>query len=303
MTARASRLQLVTACQWGVLQERCECGGRDTSTSGGADQSGRGASAADSGLRASARRRTTRPGHLGRELESVRRLLREAVASDHRPQLPVDRPCRRTIRRRHHCPARSPAPYSSTVSRAQIFIQVYGIHMAGRHLCSRRYSEFAQLHEILKREFPDFNFPKLPGKWPFSMTEQKLDSRRRSLEQYLEKGVALCSSNATFQGCTVYFIFCCLHLVCAVRVIAESEIMQEFLMDQGGSEVSCAARDACACLILSLLVRADIRRPEDSFTGSFGNYAKCSSQRHVRGGLQGNLLRVFQFSAAKILTV
>ena len=60
--------------------------------------------------------------------------------------------------------------------------------MAGRHLCSRRYSEFANLHSSLKREFVDFNFPKLPGKWPFSLSEQQLDSRRRGLEQHLEKG-------------------------------------------------------------------------------------------------------------------
>ena len=60
--------------------------------------------------------------------------------------------------------------------------------MAGRHLCSRRYSEFARLHSQLKREFPDFAFPKLPGKWPFQLSEQQLDTRRRGLEQYLEKG-------------------------------------------------------------------------------------------------------------------
>ncbi|XP_028036627.1 sorting nexin-27-like [Bombyx mandarina] len=51
-----------------------------------------------------------------------------------------------------------------------------------------------------------FNFPKLPGKWPFTLSEQQLDSRRRGLEQYLEK-------------------------VCAVRVIAECESVQEFLTD------------------------------------------------------------------------
>lgn len=60
--------------------------------------------------------------------------------------------------------------------------------MAGRHLCSRRYSEFDVLHQYLRREFPDFQFPRLPGKWPFSMNEQQLDGRRRGLEQYLEKG-------------------------------------------------------------------------------------------------------------------
>lgn len=83
---------------------------------------------------------------------------------------------------------------------------VFSIYMAGRHLCSRRYSEFASLHKNLKREFIDFNFPKIPGKWPFTLTDQQLDTRRRGLEQYLEK-------------------------VCAVRVIAESDIMQDFLAD------------------------------------------------------------------------
>jgi len=83
---------------------------------------------------------------------------------------------------------------------------VFHIYMAGRHLCSRRYREFAQLHSNLKREFPDFNFPKLPGKWPLRLSDQQLDTRRRGLEQYLEK-------------------------VCAVRVIAESDIMQDFLTD------------------------------------------------------------------------
>ncbi|KAB0802211.1 hypothetical protein PPYR_04397 [Photinus pyralis] len=83
----------------------------------------------------------------------------------------------------------------------------FNIYMAGRHLCSRRYREFAQLHNNLKKEFIGFNFPKLPGKWPFMLSEQQLDARRRGLEQYLEK-------------------------VCAVRVIAESDIVQEFLTDQ-----------------------------------------------------------------------
>lgn len=83
---------------------------------------------------------------------------------------------------------------------------VFNIHMAGRQLCSRRYREFAVLHTGLKKEFAGFNFPKLPSKWPFQLSEQQLDTRRRGLEQYLEK-------------------------VCAVRVIAESNTMQEFLMD------------------------------------------------------------------------
>jgi len=44
------------------------------------------------------------------------------------------------------------------------------------------------------------------------LSEQQLDSRRRGLELYLEK-------------------------VCAVRVIAECEIMQDFLADSGNIQV------------------------------------------------------------------
>uniref|UniRef100_A0A8C5RKG1 Sorting nexin 27 n=1 Tax=Laticauda laticaudata TaxID=8630 RepID=A0A8C5RKG1_LATLA len=66
--------------------------------------------------------------------------------------------------------------------------QVYNVYMAGRQLCSKRYREFAILHHNLKREFANFTFPRLPGKWPFSLSEQQLDARRRGLEEYLEKG-------------------------------------------------------------------------------------------------------------------
>lgn len=64
--------------------------------------------------------------------------------------------------------------------------------MAGRHLCSRRYKEFEALNKDLRREFPDFNFPKLPGKWPFHLSEQQLDARRRGLEQFIERGEGVC---------------------------------------------------------------------------------------------------------------
>lgn len=89
---------------------------------------------------------------------------------------------------------------------------VYNIYMAGRHLCSRRYREFLNLHNNLKREFNEFIFPKFPGKWPFSLSYQQLDSRRRGLESYIEK-------------------------VCAVRVIGESDIIQEFLTDYDDEHV------------------------------------------------------------------
>ncbi|XP_026858083.2 sorting nexin-27a [Electrophorus electricus] len=83
---------------------------------------------------------------------------------------------------------------------------VYNVNMSGRQLCSKRYREFAILHHNLKREFATFSFPKLPGKWPFSLSEQQLDARRRGLEEYLER-------------------------VCSVRVIGESDVMQEFLSE------------------------------------------------------------------------
>ncbi|GAU94164.1 hypothetical protein RvY_05989 [Ramazzottius varieornatus] len=81
---------------------------------------------------------------------------------------------------------------------------VFCIHMAGRHLCSRRYKQFDELQNSLKREFQDFTFPKFPAKWPFSLSEQQTDSRRRKLEQWLER-------------------------ICSVRAIADSEIVQDFL--------------------------------------------------------------------------
>lgn len=70
----------------------------------------------------------------------------------------------------------------------RLSLQVYSVYMAGRQLCSKRYREFVILHQNLKREFANFTFPKLPGKWPFSLSEQQLDARRRGLEEYLEKG-------------------------------------------------------------------------------------------------------------------
>ncbi|KAG7231534.1 hypothetical protein INR49_011581 [Caranx melampygus] len=95
--------------------------------------------------------------------------------------------------------------YKHTELNQEKFV-VYNVYMAGRQLCSKRYREFVILHQNLKREFVNFTFPKLPGKWPFSLSEQQLDARRRGLEEYLEK-------------------------VCSVRVIGESDIMQEFLSE------------------------------------------------------------------------
>uniref|UniRef100_A0A915PUB3 PX domain-containing protein n=1 Tax=Setaria digitata TaxID=48799 RepID=A0A915PUB3_9BILA len=112
--------------------------------------------------------------------------------------------------------------YQTVTANGERFV-AYNVHMAGRHLGSRRYSEFVQLHNLLKHEFIDFDFPKLPSKWPFSLSEQQLDARRRGLESYLEK-------------------------ICAVRVIADSDIMQEFLMEDSLSE--CAVADVHIRILL-----------------------------------------------------
>jgi sorting nexin-27 len=66
---------------------------------------------------------------------------------------------------------------------------VFNIHISGMHLCSRRYKEFDVFHSLLKSEFPDFNFPNLPSKWLFKLSEQQLDARRRGLEAYLDKSL------------------------------------------------------------------------------------------------------------------
>uniref|UniRef100_A0A8C6TUJ5 Sorting nexin 27 n=1 Tax=Neogobius melanostomus TaxID=47308 RepID=A0A8C6TUJ5_9GOBI len=95
--------------------------------------------------------------------------------------------------------------YKHTELNQEKFV-AYNVCMAGRQLCSKRYREFVILHQNLKREFANFTFPKLPGKWPFTLSEQQLDARRRGLEEYLEK-------------------------VCSVRIIGESDIMQEFLSE------------------------------------------------------------------------
>jgi len=56
--------------------------------------------------------------------------------------------------------------YKTVEQHGEKFV-VFCIHMAGRYLCSRRYSDFKTLEAQLKREFLGFNFPRLPGKWPF----------------------------------------------------------------------------------------------------------------------------------------
>ncbi|KAI6198155.1 hypothetical protein M3Y94_01311400 [Aphelenchoides besseyi] len=118
---------------------------------------------------------------------------------------------------------------------------VYNIHMAGRHLGSRRYSEFVQLNKILKEEFPDFSFPKLPRKWPFRLTDQQIDSRRRMLETYLEK-------------------------VCTVKVLADCDIMQDFLMEDTQPS-SCAVDHSIRVLLPNnKAIPLTVKRSSDTAT-------------------------------------
>jgi sorting nexin-27 len=65
---------------------------------------------------------------------------------------------------------------------------IFNVHMAGRHVCSRRYREFDLFSGLLRREFPDYVFPGLPSKWPFKLSYQQLEARRKGLESFLEKG-------------------------------------------------------------------------------------------------------------------
>lgn len=116
---------------------------------------------------------------------------------------------------------------------------VFDINMAGRHLGSRRYSEFVQLNKLLKEEFPDFPFPKLPKKWPWKLSEQQLDSRRRMLEQYLER-------------------------ICAVKVIADCEIVQEFLMEEPSPYTPMLDVNLRVLLDNDQAISIDVKRHADS---------------------------------------
>ena len=61
------------------------------------------------------------------------------------------------------------------------------------------------------------------------LSEQQLDARRRGLEQYLEK-------------------------VCAVRVIAESDIVQEFLTDCDDDQVSSLLSHCITTLLFMVFI-------------------------------------------------
>ena len=90
---------------------------------------------------------------------------------------------------------------------------VFNVYVSGRLTCSRRYKEFDMFHSLLKQEFPDFNFPSFPKKWPFRLSEQQLDNRRKSLENYLDK------SKQIFFFFSMKLILFIIIIVCSVKII------------------------------------------------------------------------------------
>ncbi|XP_029179527.2 sorting nexin-27-like [Acropora millepora] len=112
---------------------------------------------------------------------------------------------------------------------------VYNIYIEEKHICSRRYKEFANLHNKLKKEFREFQFPKFPGKWPFHLSDQQLENRRKTLESYLEK-------------------------VVSVRVIGESNFMDEFLKSSDNHITDGDEEDG------SIKVELRVSLPDDSVT-------------------------------------
>ncbi len=80
----------------------------------------------------------------------------------------------------------------------------YNIKLGNKRICSKRYKEFDVFNSLLKRELPDYTFPSFPKKWPFRLTDQQLESRRKTLETYMIT-------------------------ICSVRVIYETDLVKDFL--------------------------------------------------------------------------
>ena len=85
---------------------------------------------------------------------------------------------------------------------------VFNIFMAGRHLCARRYREFVDLHNCLKREFIGFNFPRLPGKVIIIKHLQGPSPRRYALKIhfFIEYGLKMIQFKIQFQTKSKIFI-------------------------------------------------------------------------------------------------
>eukprot|EP00128_Syssomonas_multiformis_P013313 Colp12_sorted_trinity150504_noHs@16523 len=62
----------------------------------------------------------------------------------------------------------------------------YNIFVNGRYCCSHRYSEFNTLRDELKVEVPQFVFNGFPRKWPFSLSQEQEEDRRKGLEAFMQ---------------------------------------------------------------------------------------------------------------------
>ena len=71
----------------------------------------------------------------------------------------------------------------------------YNIYVSGMFIISRRFSEFFTLNTSLKAFFNQYKFPKLPKKWPLSLTDSRIEDRRNGLEYYLTN---ICSAPPVF---------------------------------------------------------------------------------------------------------
>ncbi|XP_078483744.1 sorting nexin-27-like [Ciona intestinalis] len=64
---------------------------------------------------------------------------------------------------------------------------VYCIHLKGKLVMKRRYSEFLLMYEELMKIFVEFDYPKFPSKKLFQLSEQQLERRRSMLETFIQE--------------------------------------------------------------------------------------------------------------------
>lgn len=64
--------------------------------------------------------------------------------------------------------------------------QGYNIHINGSFHCCLRYKQLHSLHEQLKRSLPSLVLPSFPPKKLLPLTNSQLESRRASLERYIQ---------------------------------------------------------------------------------------------------------------------
>jgi sorting nexin-27 len=80
----------------------------------------------------------------------------------------------------------------------------YNIYLSGTLVSTRRFKEFHLFNTMLNKIFPKYNFPSLPSKWPFKLNKDQIESRRQSLQNYLQE-------------------------ICSIKFFFENEIVKDFL--------------------------------------------------------------------------